>query len=77
LFDTLKNGRLWSPEGDLETESTDKSEDVHRMGMQSMGDVEEDNIEGWVDEVALLTDAKHAQLDEDICPLRMILVKVS
>lgn len=77
LFDTLKNGHLWSPEGDLETESDEQSKDVHRMGMQSIGDIEEDNIKGWVDEVALLTHAKHAQLDEDIHPLWMILIKIS
>jgi hypothetical protein len=36
-----------------------------------------DNIEGWVDEVAHLSVADHTELEENIKPVRLVLVKVS
>lgn len=35
-----------------------------------------DDVEGWVDEVALLTEEEAAQLSESILPVRLVLVKV-
>jgi len=49
------------------------------MGEQSIGDNEdnEDNSEGWVNEMELLSTDEQARLDEDVHPLQKVLVKVS
>ena len=38
---------------------------------------EDDDLEDWVDEVAALTPEEHKMLEEDIHPVKMVLVKVS
>lgn len=40
------------------------------------GDLDNDNIDGWVDEVALLTEEEAAELSESVLPVRLVLVKV-
>jgi hypothetical protein len=42
------------------------------------GEIEQDDdLEGWVDEVAALTPEEHEMLEDDIRPVKMMLVKVS
>jgi hypothetical protein len=41
------------------------------------GDDEEENGEGWVDEVAALSIANHKKLKANVRPIRLVLVKVS
>lgn len=76
-FDVPKRGHQGSPEGDTESEHQwAESED---MGEQSIRDNEdnEDNSEGWVNEMELLSTDEQARLDEDVHPLQKVLVKVS
>jgi hypothetical protein len=40
-------------------------------------EVEVDNVDGWVDEVARLSVADREELEENIRPVRLVLVKVS
>jgi hypothetical protein len=40
------------------------------------GDLDNDNVDGWVDEVALLTEEEVAELSESVLPVRLVLVKV-
>ena len=37
----------------------------------------DDNLDGWVDEVELLTDEEKAELEVSIVPVRLLIVKVS
>jgi len=40
-------------------------------------DEEDDNVEGWIDERELLSDADREILDVDVQPVRLVLTKVS
>ncbi|GLB35657.1 hypothetical protein LshimejAT787_0212220 [Lyophyllum shimeji] len=40
------------------------------------GDLEKDNVEGWVDEVALLDEEEAEKLSESVRPVRLVLVKI-
>jgi hypothetical protein len=40
-------------------------------------DEEDDNGEGWVDEIGSLSDEERRQLDVDILPIRLVVVKVT
>ncbi|GLB44048.1 hypothetical protein LshimejAT787_1502320 [Lyophyllum shimeji] len=40
------------------------------------GDLEDDDIDGWVDEVALLTKEEAEKLSESVRPVRLVLVKI-
>jgi hypothetical protein len=40
-------------------------------------DTEDDNVEDWVDEQLTMTNEEKQKLDEDIQPVRRVLVKVS
>ena len=37
---------------------------------------DEDNVDGWIDEVALLMDGERCELEDDILPVKLALVKV-
>jgi len=50
---------------------------VAETGAGHEDDDETDNVEGWVDEMALLSDEERAELHENIGPVRLVLVKVS
>lgn len=50
---------------------------VAEAGAGDKDDDETDNVEGWVDEIALLSDEERAELHENIGPVRLVLVKVS
>ena len=41
-----------------------------------MEDERDDNVEGWVDEVMLLSPSEHKHIEEDIRPVKLVLVKV-
>jgi hypothetical protein len=45
--------------------------------MQSSDDDEDDNTEGWVDEVELLSEEERVALDESLTPIRIVIAKVS
>ena len=46
-------------------------------GEGEAGDLTDDDIEGWVDELKALTEDEHAELDGHLEPLRLMLAKVS
>ena len=40
-------------------------------------DQEDDvDVEGWINEMLLLYPSEHTQVKEDICPVKLVLVKV-
>jgi CO/xanthine dehydrogenase Mo-binding subunit len=51
-----------------------EEEEVRLAGQEDGND---DNVEGWSDEMDLLTDEERAELEEGILPVRMVIVKVS
>ena len=74
LFDLLKKSSM---EGDeIESQNSSAESNGSENVEQSAGDDEDDNTEGWVDESGSMTDNEHAELEEHIHLLRMILVKV-
>jgi len=50
---------------------------VAEAGAGNKDDEENNNIEGWVDEMALLSDDERAALCKNVRPVRLVLVKVS
>lgn len=44
--------------------------------MNTDGPDGDDNVDGWVDEIAALTRAERAELNESVQPVRLVLVKV-
>jgi len=50
---------------------------VAEVGAGDKDDEENDNVEGWVDEMVLLSDEEQAALHENVGPVRLVLVKVS
>lgn len=50
---------------------------VAEAGAGDKDDEENDNEEGWVDEMALLSEEERAALREKVGPVRLVLVKVS
>jgi hypothetical protein len=50
---------------------------IAETGAGNKNDNETDNVEGWVDEMALLSDEERVKLHENIGPVRLVLVKVS
>lgn len=56
---------LFSLEGNIEFDEGDE------------GEVEADNVEGWIDERTLMSQEEVEKLDESVEPLRLLLTKVS
>lgn len=50
---------------------------VAEAGAGDKDDEENDDEEGWVDEIALLSEEERAALREKVGPVRLVLVKVS
>jgi hypothetical protein len=50
---------------------------VAEAGAGDKDDDENDDVEGWVDETALLSKEERAALRENVGPVRLVLVKVS
>jgi hypothetical protein len=50
---------------------------VAEEGAGDKDDEENDDVEGWVDEMALLSKEERAALRENVGPVRLVLVKVS
>lgn len=60
-----------------DTEFTDLSNEVERENASANVDEElPDNEEGWVDEVALLDQDERIELQRDIRPVKLVLLKV-
>jgi len=51
-------------------------EDLQTRLRENDGDLEDDNVEGWVDEVAAMDDDERVELLEAIKPVQMVLAKV-
>ena len=47
------------------------------MGADTNGDLEDDDMNGWINELEFLTDEELAELDDYLKPLRVMLAKVS
>lgn len=56
-------------------------EEMVTLAEEGAGDKDDreeiDNIEGWVDEMALLSEDERDELRENVVPVRLVLVKVS
>jgi hypothetical protein len=55
----------------------DKEELATREGESSEVDRDDDNTDGWVDEREEMSETEQQELDENIQPIRRVLVKVS
>jgi hypothetical protein len=66
-------------EGDVDLENQ-RAKDLleqHRInGGIDVGDEGDDNVEGWIDEMTLLLPAERERVEEDIRPMKLVLVKV-
>ena len=51
-------------------------EDLQTRLRENDGDLEDDNVEGWVDKVAAMDDDERVELLEAIKPVQMVLAKV-
>lgn len=60
-------------------EGIDIEDEKTRSEWEGTGEEEDevDNVDGWVDEVARLSVADRKELEENIRPVRLVLVKVS
>jgi len=84
-FDVTKkpelDDELNEEEAELLNLATDLEAEKLTMTQESNGDngeiQEDDSAEGWVDEVAALTPEERTMLEDDIRPVKMMLVKVS
>jgi hypothetical protein len=57
-----------------------EAEDADTITENGAGDPDADdtdNLDGWVDEVGELSDEESNMLQDDICPIKFVLVKVS
>ena len=66
--------------GDIEFEEQQAIKVMAQHGIDGETDVEtegDDDIEGWIDEMALLSLDEQEGLMESICPVKMVLIKVS
>jgi len=52
-------------------------EDYEMIGETSLDPVQDDDVNGWVDEIALLSAEEKADLESEIRPIRFALAKVS
>jgi hypothetical protein len=52
-------------------------EDYEMMDTISKDPEQDDNTEGWIDEIVLLSAQEKAELENDIRPIRFVLAKVS
>ena len=62
---------------DLEEQQTLEGISQRRTNEGAEDDDNDDDIEGWIDEMELLTPTEHAGLEESIRPVKLVLVKVS
>ena len=67
------NKELLSLAGNIEFEEDDLA---RREGEDGVGG-EDDNVEGWIDERTLMTEAELDELDKSVEPVRVLLTKVS
>jgi hypothetical protein len=58
--------------GNIEFEEAD----LEMRDAKEGDDEEDDNIEGWIDERALMTEEELDELDESVKPVRLLLTKV-
>ena len=64
---------------ELEEQQTIEAMAQHQIDRQhEAGEEDEDNnIEGWINEMVLISPAERRGLEESICPVKLVLVKVS
>ena len=67
--------------GDVELEEQEAVEAMtqHQIGGNTDSEIEDqndDDVDGWVDEMTLLSPAEREQVEEDIRPVKLVLVKV-
>lgn len=74
------NDELQDLAGDQELEEQQTVDAIARRqinGQDGEEEEEDDDIEGWIDEMELLSPAERAGLEESIRPVKLVLVKVS
>jgi hypothetical protein len=74
------NDELQDLAGDQELEEQQTVDAIAQRqinGQDGEEEEEDDDIEGWIDEMELLSPAERAGLEESIRPVKLVLVKVS
>ena len=62
---------------DLENEEAEEAMGEYQIsGEIDAGDETDDDVEGWINEMMLLSPAEHEWVEEDIRPVKLVLVKV-
>ncbi|KAG2109988.1 uncharacterized protein F5147DRAFT_772829 [Suillus discolor] len=78
-FDMTKKEVTWVLDNDVSSEND--MEDLHMDNYAAEGAEDDsllgDNDEGWIDEVELLSEHERKQLWQQICPIKLVLVKVA
>ena len=72
-FQTLLAGDM-----DLEKQQTIETVAQNQIGGKAgkTDQEDDDDVEGWINEMLLLYPSEHTQVKEDICPVKLVLVKV-
>ena len=62
---------------DLENEEAEEAMGEYQIsGKIDAGDETDDDVEGWINEMMLLSPAERERVEEDIRPVKLVLVKV-
>lgn len=69
---------LRSLAGDVDLENQQAEEAMEQCGIDGEVDAggDSDDVEGWIDEMMLLSPSERERVEEDIRPVRLVLVKV-
>lgn len=62
--------------GDLEIEELTTQKELDREMDDEIGEVDDDNVEGWIDEREMMTEEERVELDDIVGALRLMLTKV-
>jgi hypothetical protein len=83
-FDAKKKARRADAGNRIEGEITELAEGIDMEEMETRiqnlkqnADVQDDDVDGWVDEVELMSEQQREMLNGNVQPVRLVLVKVS
>ena len=79
-FDVTKKDAdcVWSVQAEPEdNELVDLGSDIEREDREEVDEELEDNSEGWIDEVQVMEEEEAVKLHRNICPIKLVLLKVS
>jgi hypothetical protein len=76
-FDMTKREATRALDNNVGSESGESENEMEDLPMDEDDSLLGDNDEGWIDEAELLSECEHKQLRQQICPIKLVLVKVS